>query len=116
VGILSLGQAAVVTSGGYQRYFEQDGVTYIHIIDPATGYPVDNDLLSVTVVTDDGAKADALSTTLFVMGKEKALAFQQEQGDFELVLITTDNQVIVTAGLVDCFAERGEGYTYEYLS
>jgi hypothetical protein len=50
------------------------------------------------------------------MGKEKALAFQQEQGDFELVLITTDNQVIVTAGLVDCFAERGEGYTYEYLS
>jgi thiamine biosynthesis lipoprotein len=115
VGILSLGQAAVVTSGGYQRYFEEDGVTYIHIIDPATGYPVDNDLLRVTVVTDDGAKADALSTTLFVMGQEKALEFYREQGDFELVLINTDNQVIVTPGLADCFAERGTGYTYEYL-
>ena len=115
VGVLSVGQAAVVTSGGYQRYFERDGVRYIHILDPETGYPVSNDLLSVTVVTDDGAKADALSTTLFVMGKDKALSFYEEQGDFELVLITTDNTVLVTPGLADIFAEMGEGYTYEYL-
>lgn len=116
VGILSIGETAVVTSGGYQRYFEQDGVTYIHIIDPVTGYPVDNDLLSVTVVTADGAEADALSTSLFVMGAEGALEHYRNVGGFELVLITEDNKVIVTPGLADCFEERSEGYVFEYLA
>ena len=114
VGILSVGEAAVVTSGGYQRYFEQDGVTYIHIIDPETGYPVENDLLSVTVVTADGGEADCLSTALFVMGLEGALDYYRTVGGFELVLITEENEVIVTPGLADAFAESGEGYTYEY--
>lgn len=116
VGILSIGEAAVVTSGGYQRYFEQDGVTYIHIIDPVTGCPVDNDLLSVTVVTADGAEADALSTSLFVMGTKGALEHYRNVGGFELVLITKDNSVIVTPGLADCFEERSEGYVFEYLA
>lgn len=114
VGILSIGEAAVVTSGGYQRYFEQDGVTYIHILDPETGRPVDNDLLSVTVVMDDGASADALSTALFVMGAEGAMEHYRAVGGFELVLITKDDRIIVTPGLRDRFEERGEGYTYEY--
>lgn len=114
VGILSIGEAAVVTSGGYQRYFEQDGMTYIHIIDPETGYPVDNDLLSITVVTADGAEADALSTSLFVMGAEGALEHYRAVGGFELVLITEENKIIVTPGLADCFEERGGGYVYEY--
>ena len=116
VGILSVGERAVVTSGGYQRYFEQDGVTYIHILDPATGYPVENDLLSVTVVTEDGTEADALSTTLFVLGKDGALDYYESRGGFELVLITKDNTVIVTPGLTENFSESGEGYTYEYVS
>jgi len=114
VGYLSVGQDAVVTSGGYQRFFERDGVRYIHILDPATGYPVDNDLLSVTVVTDDGAKADALSTALFVLGRDAALEFYREQGGFELVLITTDDHVIVTPGLANAFTEAADGYVYEY--
>lgn len=113
--VLELGQAAVVTSGGYQRYFTEDGVTYIHILDPVTGYPVDNGLLSVTVVTEDGTLADALSTSLFVMGEEGALAYYGEHGGFELVLITEDGRVIVTPGLRDGFEERSETYTYEYL-
>lgn len=115
VGVLTTGQAAVVTSGGYQRFFERDGVTYIHILDPVTGYPVDNDLTSVTVVTDDGAKADALSTALFVMGKDGALDFYAAQGDFEMVLITTDDTVIVTPGIAASFAETSDDYTYEYI-
>ncbi len=115
VGILSVGQAAVVTSGGYQRYFQQDGVTYIHILDPATGYPVANDLLSVTVVTDDGAKADALSTTLFVLGLDGALEFYRQQGDFEMVLVTGGSHVIVTPGLKDSFSGEVGFYTYDYL-
>ena len=115
VGVLGVGQTAVVTSGGYQRYFEQDGRTYIHILDPATGLPVDNGLSSVTVVTADGARADALSTALFVLGEDGALAYADAHDDVDLVLITEDGRVIVTAGLAEGFTEAGgEGYTYEY--
>lgn len=114
VGTLSVGQTAVVTSGGYQRYFEQDGVTYIHILDPATGRPVDNDLASVTVVTADGARADALSTALFVLGADKALDYAAAHDDVDLVLITKDGRVIVTAGLAGSFTENSDEYTYEY--
>ncbi len=116
IGVLSVGETAAVTSGGYQRYFEQDGVTYIHILDPETGCPVDNDLLSVTVVTADGTLADALSTALFVLGKDGALDYYRTHEDFELVLITKDDHVIVTPGLRDNFAEtEAEDFTYEYL-
>ena len=117
IGVLSVGQAAVVTSGGYQRYFTEGDTTYIHILDPETGYPVtgEGDLISVTVVTDDGAKADALSTTLYVMGKDAALEFWREQGDFELVLVTGGNHVIVTPGLKDVFSGEVGFYTYDYL-
>ena len=114
VGILRVGQTAVVTSGGYQRYFEQDGVRYIHILDPATGRPVDNGLASVTVVTADGARADALSTALFVLGEQGALDYAGAHEGVELVLVTQDGRVIVTAGLAEAFVEAGEGYTYEY--
>ena len=117
VGVLSVGQAAVVTSGGYQRFFTEGDTTYIHILDPETGYPVtgEGDLISVTVVTDDGAKADALSTTLYVMGKDAALDFWREQGDFELVLVTGGSHVIVTPGLKDVFSGEVDFYTYDYL-
>ena len=114
LGTLSVGQTAVVTSGGYQRYFDQDGQTYIHILDPATGLPVDNGLLSVTVVTADGARADALSTALFVLGEEGALSYCAAHGDMDLVLVTKDSRVIVTDGLADGFTENSEDYTYEY--
>ena len=119
VGTVSVGQTAVVTSGGYQRYFEQDGKKYIHILDPATGYPVDNGLASVTVVTADGATADGLSTALFVLGEEKALDFYDRAydsvGGFELVLITDDGRVVVTPGLAEGFTENSDDYTYEYI-
>lgn len=116
VGILTVNEGAVVTSGGYQRYFDANGHRYIHILDPMTGYPAENGLLSVTVVTGDGARADGLSTALFVMGEDRALDFQARTDDLELVLITDDDRVIVTAGLADRFEEHGEGYVYEYLS
>lgn len=117
VGVLSVGQAAVVTSGGYQRYFTEGDTTYIHILDPETGWPVTGagDLISVTVVTDDGAKADALSTALYVMGKDAALEFYREQGDFELVLVTGGSHVIVTPGLKEAFSGEVGFYTYDYL-
>ena len=98
-GILSLTDSAAITSGDYQRYFEQDGRIYHHIIDPATGYPADSDLSSVTIVCADAALADGLSTALYVMGKDAALDFWRENSGFEAVLITRGGEIYITAGL-----------------
>lgn len=90
------GGYCVVTSGAYERYFEKDGKTYHHIIDPKTGYPAQSDLASVTVIGEDGCLCDALSTALFVMGKEKALAFLLGREDLSYVLVLEGGEVIMS--------------------
>lgn len=104
LGILETSDQAVITSGGYERYFEENGVTYHHIIDPKTGYPSDSDLTSVTIVCADGTKADALSTSFFVMGLQKAESFYENTDlDFDVILLTKDNQIYISEGIAQNF-------------
>lgn len=99
-GVLEMQDQAVITSGGYERYFEMDGKTWHHILDPQTGYPADNGLTSVTIVSQDGTLADGLSTSLFIMGKEKALEYWKEHSQqFEMILIEKDGTITVSEGL-----------------
>lgn len=106
-GVLEIVGKAVVTSGGYQRYFEQDGEIYCHIIDPASGLPVRNGLASVTIVADRGIQADALSTALFVMGRERAEAYWRDRSDFDFILLGEDGTVAITEGLEGSFSLYG---------
>ena len=89
VGVLTLSDKAVVTSGAYERFFEKDGKKYGHIIDPFSGNPVENELLSVTIIGENATECDAFSTALFVMGKDRAIAFLRERR-IDAVLVTTD--------------------------
>lgn len=105
-GILEIREAAVATSGDYQRYFERDGVLYHHILDPATGYPARTGLKGVTVVAPDCALADALATAAFVMGPEKGLELLENWDGAEGVLITEAGEIRTTSGI------GGEGISF----
>ncbi len=115
LGGLSLTDVSVVTSGGYERYFEDEetGIRYHHIIDPRTGSSADGGLISVSVVSSDGALADALSTSLFIMGTDDAVeycsSFSEADG-FDALLMTEDREIYITEDLADSFIDL-EGNT-----
>ncbi len=88
--IIQLTDAALATSGNYRNYYYKEGVKYAHTIDPRTGYPVQQDILSATVVTKDCLTADALATAFMVMGYRQSIAFLEENRDVEAYLIYLD--------------------------
>lgn len=113
IGILEVSDCAVITSGGYQKYFiGEDGKQYHHIIDPATGRPAESGLVFVTIIGKEGKLCDALSTALFVMGTEDAILYWKQYGDFEMILLTDKDEIYITEGLENRFTLQKEYNSY----
>lgn len=107
---VKLGAGCVSTSGSYERCFEQGGKRYHHILDPDTGLPVENGLVSVTVISDSGLLSDALSTACFVLGAEGGAKLAAKYG-CEAIFITEDKKVICTDGIKPNVSVLADGYT-----
>lgn len=90
---VSVRDKSVVSSGDYERYFEKDGVVYHHILDPDTGYPVQNDLDQVTIISDESVDGDALSTTCFTLGLEEGMKLIRSLDGVEAVFVTKDGKL-----------------------
>lgn len=113
---LPLKDTSLVTSGMYERYFEENGKKYHHILDKTTGYPAENDILSVSIVCESSMIADILSTACFVMGKEKALSFLAEEAAeraVEAVIVDTQNKIWFTEGLKHKITVINSDYTLQ---
>ena len=101
MAVVSVNDKSVVTSGDYERYFEKDGVIYHHILDPDTGYPVQNDLDQVTIISDQSVDGDALSTTCFAMGLEDGLELIRSLDGIEAVFVTKDGEMHTSSNEIE---------------
>ena len=133
LGVIQASDEAIITSGGYERYFEENGETYWHIIDPSTGKPARNGLISVTIIGKDGLMCDALSTALFVKGRDGAIDYYRkysaastdtssaandktgnaadaakQESSFDMILVTTEGDVYITPGVAERFTLSSE--------
>ena len=106
IGYLTLkGQWCVSTSGDYERYVEKDGVRYHHILDPKTGYPVNNELCSVTILAGNGFITDALSTACFVLGTEKGMELAKAY-EVDALFVNKDGEITMTDGMQEVFTAQ----------
>lgn len=96
---VNVSDKSVVTSGCYERYFKIGDKIYHHILDTSTGYPVDNNLYSVTIISDKSVDGDGLSTTCYALGLEKGMELIESLDNTEAVFITNDYQVYTTSGM-----------------
>lgn len=112
IGVIGVTNKSLVTSGIYERYLAaEDGKTYHHLLDPATGYPFDNDIAGVTIISDLSTDGDALSTSAFALGVEKGLAFIESQEGIDAIFVTIDKKVYVTSGIKDQFRLSDDSFT-----
>jgi thiamine biosynthesis lipoprotein len=111
MGTLDISSGAVVTSGIYERFVEQDGTKYHHLLDPRTGYPIANNLAGVSITTPSGLDADALSTSLFLLGIDKGCELLERFPQSGAVFITKDRKVTTCGSASATFLSLNKAYT-----
>lgn len=99
LGIIEVENTSVVTSGVYERYFEQNGKRYHHILDTHTGYPVSNSLVSVSIIASRSVDADGLSTSTFALGLDEGMKLIESLKNVDAIFVTSDHKVYVSSGL-----------------
>lgn len=112
IGIVNIVDKTVVTSGIYERYFEENGKRYHHILDPEAGYPIENNLMGVSIIADKSIDADSLSTSVFALGIKEGMELIEDIEDVEAIFITRDFEVYATSGLKDNFKLTDPNFKY----
>ena len=96
IAVMDIRDKSVVSSGIYERCFEQDGTLYHHLLNPKTGYPYDNGLIAVTIISDQSVDGDALSTTCFALGLEDGMKLAESLDDVQAFFVTSDYEIQYT--------------------
>ncbi len=115
IGIINVSNKSVVTSGVYERYFEKDGKKYHHILNPFTGYPVDNELMSVSIVSNDSIDGDALSTSVFALGVQRGYELVKSLENVEAIFVTKDKEIYITPNIKDNFKLKSKDFKVKTL-
>lgn len=110
LGTVSLSDKSVVTSGTYERYFEDKGIRYHHILSTTTGYPADNNLVSVSVIGENSTLCDIMSTTLYLLGLEKGLEVAEKKDGLEAIFLTKTGDLYLTQGANSIFTLTETGF------
>lgn len=111
IGYVTVANKSIVTSGVYERYFEENGKKYHHILSPETGYPYENEILGVSIISDASIDGDSLSTTLFALGVEKGLELIESTDGVDAIFITKDHKLHMTKGFEEIFTLTNQDYT-----
>lgn len=99
LGTVAVRDMSVVTSGIYERFFEENGKVYHHILNPKTGYPADNDLVSVSILSPSSTLADGFSTTVFLLGPDAGMALIEKTDNAEAILVTREKKIYLSSGI-----------------
>lgn len=111
IGSLSIYDKSVVTSGLYERFYEENGVRYHHILNTKDGYPIENELLGVSIISNNSIDGDALSTVAFILGVDEGIKLIEELDDIDAVFVTKDSKVYITSGIKEIFTLTNENFT-----
>lgn len=113
IGVVSVENKSIVTSGNYERYFTKDGKMYHHIIDPKTGYPSESEIVSSTIISDYSIDGDGLSTGVYIMGLEKSIKLIEALKGIDAIFITKNKEVYVTSGIKNNFKITNTEFIYK---
>lgn len=114
IAVVERSDISIVTSGDYERYFTEDGIRYHHILNPETGYPARNKIISSSIISSDSSYADALSTSLYILGIEKSFNLIKEFDNTYIVLVTEDNMIYASKELEDITTFTDDRFTVQY--